>query len=80
VLRATLLDDSLAGQVRVCLVGEGCVGVTFRMRNDLATALEWYKRALAVDPDFGDAHHDMARVHALEGRRTWRSATSRSPR
>jgi hypothetical protein len=169
VLRATLLDDSLAGQVRVCLVGRACrardewssavllasadrlsgavhvaakgcraplgkgggvafvrvgrsastsptertawdrarallrdgaawltegnfegarrrfleaieldaavpeayngVGVTYRMRNDLPRALEWYKRALAVDPDFGDAYYNMACVYALEGRK-----------
>ncbi len=168
VLRATLLDDSLAGQVRVCLAGKGCrardewasavllasgdrlsgavhvatkgckaplgknggvafvrvterpkkkpaagargkardllrdgaawldegnfeaarrrfleaidvdrsipeayngVGVTFRMRNDLPLALEWYKKALAVDPDFGDAYYNMACVYALEGQK-----------
>jgi len=45
------------------------VGVTYRMRNDLPHALEWYKRALAVDPDFGDAYYNMACVYALEGRR-----------
>jgi tetratricopeptide (TPR) repeat protein len=42
-------------------------GVTYRMRNDLARALEWYKKALAVDPDFGDAYYNMACVYALEG-------------
>jgi tetratricopeptide (TPR) repeat protein len=45
------------------------VGVTYRMRNDLARALEWYKKALAVDPDFGDAYYNMACVYALEGRK-----------
>ena len=45
------------------------VGVTFRMRDDLASALEWYKRALAVDPDFGDAYYNMACIYALEGRK-----------
>lgn len=34
----------------------------YRMRNDLPAALEWYKKALAVDPNFGDAYHDMARL------------------
>jgi len=43
------------------------VGVTYRMRNDLPRALEWYKRALAVDPNFGDAYYNMACVYALEG-------------
>jgi len=44
-------------------------GVTHRMRNDLAGALRWYKRALAVDPDFGDAYYNMACAYALQGRR-----------
>ena len=44
------------------------VGVTWRMRNDLREALAWYKRALAVDPDFGDAYYNMACVYAVEGR------------
>jgi hypothetical protein len=37
------------------------------MRNDLAGALDWYKRALGVDPDFGDAYYNMACVYALRG-------------
>jgi hypothetical protein len=45
------------------------VGVTFRMRNDLSRALEWYKKALTVDPDFGDAYYNMACVYALEDQR-----------
>jgi tetratricopeptide (TPR) repeat protein len=45
------------------------VGVTYRMRNDLPAALGWYKRALAVDPDFGDAYYNMACVYALQGER-----------
>jgi hypothetical protein len=45
------------------------VGVTYRMRNDLPRALEWYKRALTVDPDFGDAYYNMACVYALEGQK-----------
>jgi hypothetical protein len=44
------------------------VGVTYRMRNDLPRALEWYKKALAVDPDFGDAYYNMACVYALDGK------------
>jgi hypothetical protein len=43
------------------------VGVTWRMRNDLDRALEWYKKALLVDPDFGDAYYNMACVYALRG-------------
>jgi hypothetical protein len=45
------------------------VGVTWRMRNDLGRALEWYKRALVVDPDFGDAYYNMACVYALQGQK-----------
>ena len=45
------------------------VGVTYRMRNDLPRALEWYKKALTVDPDFGDAYYNMACVYALEGQK-----------
>jgi hypothetical protein len=47
--------------------GYNGVGVTYRMRNDLSRALDWYKRALAVDPDFGDAYYNMACVYALQG-------------
>jgi hypothetical protein len=45
------------------------VGVTYRMRNDLPRALEWYKRALGVDADFGDAYYNMACAYALGGRK-----------
>ncbi len=44
------------------------VGVTFRMRNALGEAIAWYKRALSVDPDFGDAYYNMACVYAQQGR------------
>jgi hypothetical protein len=43
------------------------VGVTYRMRNDLPAALGWYKKAIALDPDFGDAYYNMACVYALQG-------------
>jgi tetratricopeptide (TPR) repeat protein len=45
------------------------VGVTYRMRNDLPAALGWYKKALAVDPDFGDAYYNMACIYSLQGER-----------
>lgn len=45
------------------------VGVTYRMRNDLPRALEWYKKALSVNPDFGDAYYNMACAYALDGRK-----------
>jgi hypothetical protein len=43
------------------------VGVTYRMRDELPRALDWYKKALAVDPDFGDAYYNIACVYALQG-------------
>jgi hypothetical protein len=43
------------------------VGVTYRMRNDLGSALGWYKKALSLDPDFGDAYYNMACIYALKG-------------
>ncbi|MFT3917289.1 MAG: tetratricopeptide repeat protein [Anaeromyxobacteraceae bacterium] len=43
------------------------VGVTYRMRNDFPRALDWYKRSLAVNPDFGDAYYNMACIYALQG-------------
>jgi Flp pilus assembly protein TadD len=46
------------------------VGVTYRARNDLPRALTWYKKALGIDPDFGDAYYNMACVYALQGERT----------
>ena len=45
------------------------MGVTFRMRNDQEAALEWYKKSLAVNPDFGDAYYNMACVYALQGKK-----------
>jgi tetratricopeptide (TPR) repeat protein len=45
------------------------VGVTYRMRDDLPRALEWYKKALTVDADFGDAYYNMACVYSLEGKK-----------
>jgi tetratricopeptide (TPR) repeat protein len=43
------------------------VGVTHRMRDDLPAATAWYKKALGVDPDFGDAYYNLACVYALQG-------------
>jgi hypothetical protein len=48
--------------------GYNGVGVTFFARNDLAEALRWYKKALGVDPTFGDAYYNMACVYALQKR------------
>ena len=60
-------QDAIALDGRIPEAFNG-VGVTFRLRNDLGTALGWYKKALAVDPDFGDAYYNMACVYALQGR------------
>lgn len=59
-------EEAIAADPRVPEAYNG-VGVTYRMRDDLARALDWYKRALAVDPDFGDAYYNMACVYALAG-------------
>jgi hypothetical protein len=59
-------QDAIALDGRIPEAFNG-VGVTFRMRNDLGSALGWYKKALAVDPDFGDAYYNMACVYALQG-------------
>ncbi len=43
------------------------VGVTYYARNQHGEALDWYKRALAVDPDLGDAYYNIACLHAVKG-------------
>jgi hypothetical protein len=48
--------------------GYNGVGVTFFARNDLTEALRWYKKALGVNPSFGDAYYNMACVYALQKR------------
>jgi len=58
-------QDAIALDGRIPEAFNG-VGVTYRMRNDLGAALGWYKKALAVDPDFGDAYYNMACVYALQ--------------
>ena len=45
------------------------VGVTFYARGDLDEALAWYKRALQVDPAFGDAYYNLGCVYALQGKK-----------
>lgn len=57
VLRATLLDDSLAGQVRVCLAGPGCDGRE-----------EWASAVLLVGPGgLSGALHVAAKGCAAPG-------------
>jgi Flp pilus assembly protein TadD len=45
------------------------VGVSFYGRQQYADAEKWYRRALAVDPDFGDAYYNLACLHAIGGRK-----------
>lgn len=45
------------------------VGVTFYARNQPADAESWYRRALAVDPDFGDAYYNLACLRAIGGKK-----------
>jgi hypothetical protein len=42
------------------------MGVTYYARNDYAEALNWYKKALEVNPDFGDAYYNMACIYSLQ--------------
>lgn len=42
------------------------VGVTYYARNEYETALDWYKKALRVAPEFGDAYYNMACIYALQ--------------
>lgn len=41
------------------------IGVTYYARGDYQEALRWYKRALEVDPNFGDAYYNMACIYSL---------------
>ena len=45
------------------------VGVTFYARNQPADAEAWYRRSLAVDPDFGDAYYNLACLRAMSGKK-----------
>jgi Flp pilus assembly protein TadD len=45
------------------------VGVSHYGRQQHAEAEGWYRRALAVDPDFGDAYYNLACLHAVAGRK-----------
>jgi hypothetical protein len=43
------------------------VGVTYYVRERYDEAIEWYKKALEVDPADGDAYYNMGCVYALKG-------------
>ena len=49
--------------------GYSGIGVTFYARNQYTDALLWYKKALDIDPDFGDAYYNMACIYALEDKK-----------
>lgn len=49
----------------VALVG---VGVTYYGRNEYDKALEYYKKALASDPNYGLAYYNIASIYALLGK------------
>ena len=42
------------------------IGVTYYARHDYEEALRWYKKALEVDANFGDAYYNMACIYALQ--------------
>ena len=52
-----------------CVEAYNGVGVTFYARGDYDEALAWYKRAIEVDPRFGDAYYNMACLYALQGQK-----------
>lgn len=45
------------------------VGVTFAMRNDYESAIEWYKKGLEAAPGFGDLYYNLACSYAQLGRK-----------
>ncbi|MBN2358919.1 MAG: tetratricopeptide repeat protein [Deltaproteobacteria bacterium] len=45
------------------------VGVTFWRRGRYDDALAWYKKALDVDPDFGDVYYNIACIYSLLGKK-----------
>ncbi|MBN2493929.1 MAG: tetratricopeptide repeat protein [Deltaproteobacteria bacterium] len=42
------------------------IGVTYYARNDYEEALRWYKKALEVNANFGDAYYNMACIYSLQ--------------
>lgn len=43
------------------------VGMTYRARDRLDEALDWYKQALEANPAVGDAYYNIACVYAVRG-------------
>jgi tetratricopeptide (TPR) repeat protein len=46
------------------------VGVTHYARQDYEKAIEWYKKAIEVEGDFGDAFYNLACSYALVGKKS----------
>ena len=46
------------------------LGEIYQIKPDLAAAESAYRRALRIDPDFPDAHYDLACLQALTGQHT----------
>ena len=44
--------------------GYNGVGVTYAMRRDWKSALDWYQKSIAADPDIGDAYYNLACAYA----------------
>ncbi len=63
--RAALLplcgDGDEAAALHLAAVGAAC-----EAEGDTAQALEWFEKAIAVDPRVSDAHAGRARIHACE--------------
>lgn len=46
------------------------VGVTFWRRGQYDEALAWYKKALDLNPDFGDVYYNIACIYSLKQKKT----------
>ncbi len=49
--------------------GYNMMGVTYYARDSYDDALDWYKKALTANPDFGDAYYNIACIYAVEGKK-----------
>ena len=49
--------------------GYNMMGVTYYARDRYDDALDWYKKALTVNPDFGDAYYNIACIYSIEGKK-----------
>ncbi|MBI5497349.1 MAG: hypothetical protein HY904_20210 [Deltaproteobacteria bacterium] len=49
--------------------GYTMMGATFYARDAYDDALDWYKKALTANPDFGDAYYNIACIYSVEGKK-----------